>query len=77
MFGYNNFENQMVRKGQPMFFFFYDDNIEDNIVIYNTDDGKANVKLYANDGTVWATQKAMAEWFDVNKLYAILRWLSQ
>ena len=46
-----------------MFFFFYDDNIEDNIIIYNTDDGKANVKLYANDGTVWATQKAMAELF--------------
>ncbi|ORU01404.1 putative DNA-binding protein in cluster with Type I restriction-modification system [Anaerovibrio sp. JC8] len=49
-----------------MFFFFFDDNIEDNIIIYNTDDGKANVKLYANDGTVWATQKAMAELFDVN-----------
>ncbi|KHM45453.1 Uncharacterized conserved protein [Anaerovibrio lipolyticus DSM 3074] len=47
-----------------MFFFFFDDNIEDNIIIYNTDDGKANVKLYANDGTVWATQKAMAELFD-------------
>ena len=47
-----------------MFFFFLDDNIDDNIIIYNTDDGKANVKLYANDGTVWATQKAMAELFD-------------
>ena len=47
-----------------MFFFFLDDNIDDNIIIYNTDDGKANVKLYANDGTVWATQKAIAELFD-------------
>lgn len=37
----------------------------DNIIIYNTDDGQANVKLYANDGTVWATQKAMAELFAV------------
>ena len=54
----------MARKEIPMFFFFLDDNIDDNIIIYNTDDGKANVKLYANDGTVWATQKAMAELFD-------------
>lgn len=37
----------------------------DNIIIYNTDDGQASVKLYANDGTVWATQKAMAELFAV------------
>lgn len=37
----------------------------DNIIIYNTDNGQANVKLYANDGTVWATQKAMAELFAV------------
>ena len=29
----------------------------DNIIIYNTD-GKINVKLYANDGTVWSTQKS-------------------
>ncbi|MCR5559247.1 MAG: virulence RhuM family protein [Schwartzia sp.] len=47
-----------------MFFFFFDDTIEDNIIIYNTDDGKANVKLYANDGTVWATKRAMAELFN-------------
>lgn len=33
----------------------------DNIIIYNTDDGQANVKLYAIDGTVWPTLKAMAE----------------
>lgn len=64
MFVYEAFGNQMARKGYRMFFFFFDDNIEDNIIIYNTDDGKANVKLYANDGTVWATQKAMAELFD-------------
>ena len=37
----------------------------DNIIIYNTDDGQANVKLFANNGTVWATQKAMAELFAV------------
>ena len=45
-------------------FFFFDNNVQDNIIIYNTDDGKANVKLYADDGTVWATQKAIAELFD-------------
>lgn len=37
----------------------------DNIIIYNTDDDQANVKLYANDGTVWITQKAIAELFAV------------
>ncbi len=36
----------------------------DNIIIYNTDDGQVNVKLYANDGTVWLTQAQIAELFD-------------
>lgn len=36
----------------------------DNLIIYNTDDGKTSVKLYANDGTVWMTQAQMAELFD-------------
>ena len=35
-----------------------------NIIIYNTDDGKTNVKLYANDGTVWLQQAQIAELFD-------------
>lgn len=35
----------------------------DNIIIYNTDDGNANVKLYAYDGTVWMTQAQIAELF--------------
>ena len=39
----------------------------DNIIIYNTDDGKANVKLYANDGTVWLTQAQIAELFQTTK----------
>lgn len=47
-------------------FFLFDDTVADNIIIYNTDDGKANVKLYADDGTVWATQKAIAELFSKN-----------
>lgn len=39
----------------------------DNIIIYNTDDGQANVKLYANDGTVWMPLDQIAELFDRNK----------
>lgn len=39
----------------------------DNIIIYNTDDGKTNVRLYANDGTVWMTQAQMAELFQSSK----------
>ena len=36
----------------------------DNIIIYNTDDGKSSVKLYAKDGTVWMPQAQIAELFD-------------
>ena len=39
----------------------------DNVIIYNTDDGQANVKLYANDGTVWLPLDQIAELFDRNK----------
>lgn len=35
----------------------------DNIIIYNTEDGQSNVRLYAKDGTVWMTQAQMAELF--------------
>lgn len=38
-----------------------------NIIIYNTDDGQTNVKLYANDGTVWLTPTQMAELFDCTR----------
>ena len=44
----------------------YDENISDNIIIYNTDDGNSNVKLYAYDGTMWATQAEIAELFAKN-----------
>lgn len=37
-----------------------------NIIIYNTDDGKARVTLYAVDGMVWMNQKQMAELFDTS-----------
>lgn len=33
------------------------------IIIYNTDDGKASVILYAKDGNIWMNQNQMAELF--------------
>lgn len=41
--------------------------MEQNIIIYNTQDGKAKVALYANDGTVWMNQSQLAELFDTSK----------
>ena len=35
-----------------------------DIIIYNTNDGKAAIKLYANNGTVWLTQAQIAELFN-------------
>lgn len=35
----------------------------DDLIIYNTDDGEANVSLLSKDGTVWCTQAQMAELF--------------
>lgn len=40
---------------------------ENNIIIYNTDDGKASVSLYAKDGQVWMNQNQIAELFDTSK----------
>lgn len=39
----------------------------DNIIIYNTEDGQTNVRLYAKDGTVWMTQSQMAELFQCTR----------
>lgn len=36
---------------------------ENQIIIYNTDDGKARVTLYAKDGNIWMNQNQMAELF--------------
>ncbi|MBW6481813.1 MAG: virulence RhuM family protein [Vicingaceae bacterium] len=41
--------------------------MESNIIIYNTQDGKANVALYAKDNTVWMNQNQLAELFDTSK----------
>ena len=40
--------------------------MENKIIIYNTDDGKNSVKLFAQDGTVWLNQQMMAELFDTS-----------
>lgn len=41
--------------------------MENNIIIYNTQDGKANVVLYAKDDSVWMNQNQLAELFDTSK----------
>jgi len=37
-----------------------------DLIIYNTEDGKTNVALYARDGMVWMSQKQLAELFDTS-----------
>jgi hypothetical protein len=37
-----------------------------DIIIYNTADGKASVSLYAKDGMVWMNQNQLAELFDTS-----------
>ncbi|MBQ3640959.1 hydroxyacid dehydrogenase, partial [bacterium] len=39
----------------------------DERIIYNTDDGKADVKLYSRDGVIWMNQQQMALLFDTSK----------
>ena len=43
------------------------DNNQQNIIIYNTADGRASVALYARDGNVWLNQQQMAELFATSK----------
>lgn len=38
-----------------------------NIIIYNTDDGKVAITLYAKDGNVWMNQNQLAELFATSK----------
>ena len=40
---------------------------DNQIIIYNTDDGKASVILYAKDGNIWMNQNQMAELFATSK----------
>ena len=37
------------------------------IIIYNTDDGAVDVKLYSKDGVIWMNQQQMALLFDTSK----------
>ena len=41
-------------------------NNQQNIIIYNTADGKASVSLYTKDGTIWMNQSQLAELFDTS-----------
>ena len=38
-------------------------NDEQNIIIYNSADGKAKVALYAKDGNIWLNQNQLAEFY--------------
>lgn len=38
-----------------------------DIIIYNTEDGKASVSLMTKDGNVWMNQNQLAELFDTSK----------
>ncbi len=38
-------------------------NNQQNIIIYNTADGKASVALYAKDANIWMSQNQLAELF--------------
>ncbi|UTY24211.1 hypothetical protein [Treponema denticola] len=37
------------------------------IIIYNTEDGKTNVKLYAQDDMIWMNQQQIALLFESSK----------
>lgn len=39
---------------------------QNNIIIYNSTDGKASVALFERDGSVWLNQKQLAEIFDTS-----------
>lgn len=38
-----------------------------DIIIYKTEDGKANVALYAKDRMIWMNQNQLATLFDTSK----------
>jgi hypothetical protein len=38
-----------------------------NIIIYNTQDGRTSVSLLTKDGSVWMNQNQLAELFDTSK----------
>ena len=38
-----------------------------NIIIYNTEDGKAKINLILDDGSLWLSQSEIAELFQTTK----------
>jgi len=40
---------------------------QNNIIIYNTDDGKTAVSLYTKDGNIWMNQNQLTQLFDTSK----------
>lgn len=54
---FNNFE--LWKRGRVK--------LQNEIIIYNTDDGKADVKLYSKDGVIWMNQQQMALLFYTSK----------
>jgi hypothetical protein len=40
--------------------------VKNDIIIYNTDDGKTSVSLMTKDGNVWLYQQMLAELFDTS-----------
>jgi len=40
---------------------------QQNIIIYRTADGRAQVALFAKDGKIWLSQQQMAELFATSK----------
>lgn len=51
------------------------ENIMEKFILYNTSDGKASIKLYANNNTVWLTQAQIAMLFNT-KPQAIIKHIS-
>lgn len=43
------------------------ENSQQNLIIYNTADGKEAVSLYTKDGNVWLHQNQLAKLFDTSK----------
>ena len=37
-----------------------------DLILYTTDDGRSQIKLWAKDQTVWLSQREMAQLFDVS-----------
>lgn len=41
--------------------------MENNLILYNTEDGQTKIELHLQDGTVWLSQLEIAELFQTTK----------